>query len=204
MTELEFFEKINNHREWCKNLAEGNGGFNIQRGQAKVMSGYVEDLFALYLAKKINKQDLQFLVDKTTSLRFSKNGRATTFKPDVSIITSDNVLTEYYDLKTNLGWNRDIENYIKKKSEFISKIRGRNGWIHFSKDNIQEIAFSENLKYKMVVIHGWNINENQLNRNIEVVKEFDNVELYILYDHYNQRNNIEDFNRLYDFESLDK
>ncbi|MDM1362502.1 hypothetical protein [Myroides marinus] len=204
MTELEFFEKINNHREWCKNLAEGNGGFNIQRGQAKVMSGYVEDLFALYLAKKINKQDLQFLVDKTTSLRFSKNGRATTFKPDVSIITSDNVLTEYYDLKTNLGWNRDIENYIKKKSEFISKIRGRKGWIHFSKDNIQEITFSENLKYKMVVIHGWNINENQLNRNIEVVKEFDNVELYILYDHYNQRNNIEDFNRLYDFESLDK
>lgn len=204
MTELEFFEKINNHREWCKNLAEGNGGFNIQRGQAKVMSGYVEDLFALYIAKKINRQDLQFLVDKTTSLRFSKNGRATTFKPDVSIITSDNILTEYYDLKTNLGWNRDIEKYIKKKSEFISKIRGRKGWIHFSKDNIQEITFSEKLKYKMVVIHGWNINEKQLNRNIEAVKEFDNVELYILYDHYNKRNNIEDFNRLYDFESLDK
>lgn len=204
MTELEFFEKINNHREWCKNLAEGNGGFNIQRGQAKVMSGYVEDLFALYLAEKINKQDLQFLVDKTTSLRFSKNGRATTFKPDVSIITSDNVLTEYYDLKTNLGWNRDIEKYIKKKSDFISKIRGRKGWIHFSKENIQEITFSENLKYKMVVIHGWNINENQLNKNIELVKKFENVELYILYDHYNQRNNIEDFNRLYDFESLDK
>ncbi|MDM1402192.1 hypothetical protein HX033_16095 [Myroides odoratimimus] len=204
MTELDFFEKINKHRDWCKDLAEGNGGFNIQRGQAKVMSGYVEDLFALYIAKKINRQDLQFLVDKTTSLRFSKNGRATTFKPDVSIITSDNILTEYYDLKTNLGWNRDIEKYIKKKSEFISKIRGRKGWIHFSKDNIQEITFSEKLKYKMVVIHGWNINEKQLNRNIEVVKEFDNVELYILYDHYNKRNNIEDFNRLYDFESLDK
>lgn len=204
MTELDFFEKINKHRDWCKDLAEGNGGFNIQRGQAKVMSGYVEDLFALYLAKKINKQDLQFLVDKTTSLRFSENERATTFKPDVSIITSDNVLTEYYDLKTNLGWNRDIESYIETKSDFISKIRGRKGWIHFSKDNIQEITFSEKLKYKMVVIHGWNINEKQLNRNIEVVKEFDNVELYILYDHYNKRNNIEDFNRLYDFESLDK
>ncbi|MGG5600626.1 hypothetical protein ACPDHJ_12610 [Myroides sp. C8-3] len=204
MTELDFFEKINKYRDWCKNLAEGNGGFNIQRGQAKVMSGYVEDLFALYLAKKINRQDLQFLVDKTTSLRFSKNGKATTFKPDVSIITPDNVLTEYYDLKTNLGWNRDIEKYIKTKSDFISKIRGRKGWIHFSKDNIQEITFSEKLKYKMVVIHGWNINENQLNKNIEVVKEFENVELYILYDHYNKRNNIEDFNRLYDFESLDK
>lgn len=201
MTELDFFKKIQIHRDWCKNLAEGNGGFNIKRGQAKVMSGYVEDLFALYLAERINRNDLQFLVDKSTSLKFSPKGKATSFKPDVSIINSDNVLTEYYDLKTNLGWNRDIENYIKKKSEFISKIKGRKGWIHFSKDNVQEITFSENLKYKMVVIHGWNINQEQLNKNIELVKEFENVDLYILYDHYNQRNNIEDFNRLYDFES---
>lgn len=201
MTELDFFKKIQIHRDWCKNLAEGNGGFNIKRGQAKVMSGYVEDLFALYLAERINRNDLQFLVDKSTSLKFSTEGKATTFKPDVSIINSDNVLTEYYDLKTNLGWNRDIEKYIKKKNEFISRIRGRKGWIHFSKYNVQEITFSENLKYKMVVIHGWNINQEQLNKNIELVKEFENIDLYILYDHYNQRNNIEDFNRLYDFES---
>lgn len=54
MTEEVFFERIQKHKHWCKNLAEGNGGFNIQRGQAKVMSGYVEDLFALYLAERIN------------------------------------------------------------------------------------------------------------------------------------------------------
>lgn len=97
-------------------MAAGNGGFNIQRGQAKVLSGYVEDLFALYLAERINRKDLQFIVYKSTSLKIpNKHKATTTFKPDVSIITSDHVFTEYYDLKTNLGWNRDIEKYIKKK-----------------------------------------------------------------------------------------
>ncbi len=196
-----FFGKIQEHKKWCKDLAAGNGGFNIQRGQAKVMSGYVEDLFALYLAERINRKDLQFLVDKSTSLKMPYKHKATTFKPDVSIITSDHVLTEYYDLKTNLGWNRDIEKYIKKKNDFITEIRGCKGWIHFGKDNNQEITISESLKYKMVVVHGGNINQEQLNKNIELVKSLENVELFILYDHYNQRFNIEDFNRLYDFES---
>jgi len=202
MTEEDFFRKIKKHQKWCKDLAEDKGDFKVRRGQAKVMSGYVEDLFAVYLAKRINRYDLQFLVDKTTSLKFSDNGKATTFKPDVSIINSENVMTEYYDLKTNLGWNRDIEMYIKQKNDFISKIRGRKGWIYFSKEEIQHITFSDKLKYKMVVVFGGNINQKLLARNIEIVKEYKNVELYILFDHYNNRNNIEDFNRLYDFESL--
>ncbi|TPD65919.1 hypothetical protein [Flavobacterium microcysteis] len=201
MTEQDFFDKIASHRNWCENLAEGNGDFNIKRGQAKVSSGYIEDLFALYLAKRINRKDLQFLVDKTTSLRFSKNGKATTFKPDTSIINSENTLTNYYDLKTNLGWNRDIEKYIYHKNEFINKIKGRTGWIHFSKKEIQSITFSNDLKYKMVVVHGWNISQEQLNKNIELVKNFENIEFYILYDHYNNRINTEDFDRLYDFKS---
>lgn len=202
MTEIEFLQKVWDHQKKCKELAEGDGGYNIIRGQAKVSSGYIEDLFALFLAKRINRKDLRYLVDKTTSLRYSKNGKATTFKPDLSIIDEENILTEYYDLKTNLGWNRDLEKYIKKKNEFVSKIKGRNGWIHFDKNNVLDIKFSETLKYKMVVIHGGNINETQLNKNLELVQDLEHVELYILYDHYNKRNNIEDFNRLYDLESL--
>ncbi len=202
MTEVEFLQKIWDYQMKCKELADGDGGFNIIRGQAKVSSGYIEDLFALFLAKRINRNDYRYLVDKTTSLRYSKNGKATTFKPDLSIINSDNELTQYYDLKTNLGWNRDLENYIKKKNEFVSKIQSRNGWIHFDKNNVLDIKFSKTLKYKMVVIHGGNINETQLNKNLELVHNLEHVELYILYDHYNQRNNIEDFNRLYDLESL--
>lgn len=199
MTEKEFFDKIWVFQKKCKELSEGDGGYKIRRGLAKVSSGYIEDLFAVYLAKRINRHDLEYLVDKSTSLRYSKNGRAITFKPDISIINEDNILTEYYDIKTNLGWNRDIEKYITEKNKFMEKIKGREGWIYFSTDEKKLITFSSELKYKMVVIDGGNINQTLLNKNIEVVKQFENVELYILYDQNNKRINSEDFHRLYNF-----
>lgn len=180
MTSEEFVEKIHIHTRNAKNLIEGNGGFNIKRGMAHVTSGYVEDLFSLYLAKKLNRLDLQYLVDKVTSIRFSKNGKATTFKPDLSIINSENILTHYFDLKTNLGWNRDLAAYLKTKNDFINKIKGHKAWIHFDKDNIQDITISEKLKYKMVVIYGWNINKDQMEENIRLAGEYENVELFVL------------------------
>jgi hypothetical protein len=180
MTQEEFIEKIRLHTKDAKNLIAGDGGYNIYRGMAHVTSGYVEDLFALYLAKKLNRMDLQYLVDKVTSIRFSKNGKATTFKPDVSIINSENVLTHYFDLKTNLGWNRDLAIYLKTKNEFINKIKGKKAWIRFDKENIQAITISSKLKYKMVVIYGWNINKSQMAENIRIASEFENVELFVL------------------------
>ncbi|MRX38486.1 hypothetical protein GJU43_04310 [Flavobacterium sp. LC2016-23] len=180
MTQEQFVEKIHLYTQNAKNLIEGDGGYNIQRGMAHVTSGYVEDLFALYLATKINRLDLQYLVDKVTSIRFSKNGKATKFKPDLSIINSENILTHYFDLKTNLGWNRDLASYLKTKNEFINKIKGKNAWIHFDKDNVQGIKISEKLKYKMVVVYGWNINREQMAQNIRIAKEYENVELFIL------------------------
>jgi len=199
MTQEEFVEKIHDYTRNAKKLIEGDGGFNIKRGMAHVTSGYVEDLFALYLAKRINRMDLQYLVDKVTSIRFSKNGKATTFKPDLSIINSDNVLTHYFDLKTNLGWNRDLASYLKSKNEFINKIKGKKAWIHFGKDNDQVIHISEKLKYKMVVIYGWNINKEQMEQNIRIASEYENVELFVL-------NNLDDNKTLIigdiDFERL--
>lgn len=180
MTQEEFVEKIHLYTRNAKRLIEGDGGYNIKRGMAHVTSGYVEDLFALYLATKINRSDLQYLVDKVTSIRFSKTGKATKFKPDLSIINSENVLTHYFDLKTNLGWNRNLTSYLKIKNEFINKIKGRNAWIHFGKDNVQEIQIYEKLKYKIVVVYGWNINKEQMEENIRIATEYENVELFIL------------------------
>ena len=195
MTEEEFFQKVWNHQKECKQLSEGDGGYNIKRGMAKVSSGYIEDLFALYLAEKRKSEDL-YLIDKVTSMKFSKNGKSTTFKPDLSLINADNILFGYFDIKTNLGWNRDIDEYMKKKNHFISKIKGRKGWIRFSKNEVLNIEFNQKLKYKMVVIDGGNINELQVEANKKCIEKYENVELYILYDHYKNRINIEDFERL--------
>jgi hypothetical protein len=104
MTKEEFIGKIHQHRKNAENLMEGDGGYKIKRGMAHVISGYVEDLFALFLASNIGNKDLEFYVDKVTSIRFNKNKKAKSFKPDLSII-NNNTLTHYFDLKTNMGWN---------------------------------------------------------------------------------------------------
>jgi hypothetical protein len=167
---------------------------------AKVISGYTEDLFALYLATKINRKDLLYLVDKVTSIKFSPKGETTSFKPDVSIINEQNVLTHYYDIKTNLGWKRDLTEYLKEKNVFIDKIRGRKAWIRFSKDNTMHITISPRLKYKMVVLYGGNINKDQMLENIRLANSYENIELYILHQPQEDKSNLisfQDFNRLH-------
>ena len=179
MTNQEFVDRINKEYQKANNLSGGNGGYNILRGTAHSVSGYMEDIFALYMANRINNNSIQYLVDKLISIRFGEKGRSTTFKPDLAILENSE-LKEYFDLKTNLGWNRDLEKYLTKKNELIRKIKGRNGWIHFSKENIQEITYSSELKYKMVVFNGWNINPDQLIKNIAFASQLENVEIFIL------------------------
>ncbi|WP_459211408.1 hypothetical protein [Aquimarina rhabdastrellae] len=64
MTEVQFFEKVHQKYKDSNHLLEGDGGFNIKRGMAHVMSGYLEDLFALYIAQKVNRKDVEYFVDK--------------------------------------------------------------------------------------------------------------------------------------------
>jgi len=200
MTAQEFVDKVNQQYFIAHNLHEGDGGYNIIRGMAHTVSGYLEDVFALYMAQKIDNKNFQYLVDKVLSIRFSKNGKATTFKPDLTIL-NDSVVTHYYDLKTNLGWNRDLEKYLKQKNDLIERIKGRDGWIHFSKENVQNITFSKNLKYEIVVFNGWNINPEHLSINVNFAATLENVEFHVL----NNWNKAEDkmsidlkaFDRLY-------
>jgi hypothetical protein len=180
MTKEEFIEKIQQYRQEAEKLMEGNGGYKIKRGMAHVISGYVEDIFALFLASNIGNKDLEFFVDKVTSIRFEKNEKAKSFKPDVSII-NNNTLTHYFDLKTNMGWNREFITYLEEKNQFIESLRGKKAWIRHSKDLIQEIKIKENVIYQMVVVFGWNINQRQLRDNLEIAKKYPNIKVHILY-----------------------
>ncbi len=53
-----------------KFLSEGNGGYHIRRGMAHTVSGYCEDIFALYVALYLNNKKLSFYVDKVSSTKF--------------------------------------------------------------------------------------------------------------------------------------
>jgi len=180
MTKHEFIEKVQNHRDQAGKLMEGDGGYKIKRGMAHVISGYVEDLFALYIAKNIGDEKHEFYVDKVTSIRFNPKEKAKSFKPDLSIIKK-NVLTHYFDLKTNMGWNRDFGEYLQNKNDFIEKLKGRDAWIHWEDGN-QLIKISEDLKYQMVIVFGWNINQNLLMSNLKKAKEYSNIEIHVLYE----------------------
>lgn len=179
MTNQEFVDKINEKYNVAKELIEGNGGYSIQRGTAHPVSGYLEDLFALYIASRINKNTYQYFVDKLIAIRLNNKGRALTFKPDLAVL-ENNEIKEYFDVKTNLGWNRDLKQYLIEKNELIEKIKGKNGWIYSSKENVLNITFSNALQYKVVVFNGWNINSKQLNANIEFADQLENTKIFIL------------------------
>lgn len=179
MTSLEFIQKFNDYGHKARHLLVEDEGFPIKRGMAHSISGYAEDLFALFVAKKINRKDLQFLVDKVMSVRLAGSTKAKSFKPDLAIIDS-NVLTHYFDLKTNLGWNRDFIGYLHGKNEFMRQLKGSHPWVNFPKLPDQHLTVSESCIYQMVVIYGANINQDFLKSNLEHAKQYEFVKVHVL------------------------
>jgi hypothetical protein len=168
---------------------------------AHTMSGYLEDLFALFIATKISRHDLEYLVDKVTSIRFNESEKAISFKPDLMII-ENNIMTHYFDLKSNLGWNRDAENYLIEKNNFIQKLKGRNAWITDKVDkSVKRIIISEDIKYHMVVIFGGNINKKLMDNNIKVGAELEYVKIDVLHNKRKDESisaiNYDAFNNIY-------
>lgn len=182
MTHQEFFDKIENHRLASSTLLVKPGRHQITRGMAHVISGFVEDLFALFVAEKLNQQSLKYYVDKVISFRPTDNSKAKSFKPDLAII-NNGTLTHYFDVKTNMGWNRHFEAYLLEKNNFIGSLKGRQAWIHHGKTNQEKetIHLSKNLKYHMVIIYGWNINQDLLKKNLAAASQFQHVKVSVLY-----------------------
>jgi hypothetical protein len=185
MTQQEFVNQISIVYRDARNLLVDKGDHDILRGTAHSVSGYMEDAFAVYMATRINKKAFQYIVDKLVCFQQAEKNKTLTFKPDLAIIDSG-LLTHYYDLKTNLGWSGDFKKFLIAKNELIEKIRGNEGWItfpHIDEQNPkikQLIRFAENLKYKVVVYDGWNINQDQLNNYLKLATTLKNVEMCVL------------------------
>lgn len=181
MTEIEFFEKIHQKYKESNLLMEGDNGFQIKRGMAHTVSSYLEDLFAVFIATKINRRDIAYYVDKIISIRFNEGEKAKSFKPDLMIINNGQ-LTHYFDLKSNLGWNRDAQEYLTNKDAFIKKIKGRPAWIRDKYDkSVQHLEISEDLKYHMVVVFGGNINQKTMDTNIHLAQNLKHVSIDVLH-----------------------
>lgn len=157
MSSEEFIEKIIEAYVKARQLTYGNGGYDLNRGMSHSSSGHAEDLFGLYLAKFLDRQDLTFLVDKVISVRVPGEKKVTSLKPDLAII-SEGVLIGYFDLKMDLGWNRHIQPYLLDKVKLVNKLRGNTAWYKKGGSKVT-LKVSDSLIYQIVVLSGHNINQ---------------------------------------------
>jgi len=183
MTGKEFIAQIRETYVDARKLIHGNGGYNIWRGMSHSNSGNTEDLFAKFIAENIGDHSLTFLVDKPITTRFPDIKRAITFKPDLSIFKGD-LLTHYFDLKMDLGWNRNIENYLLEKNKFLEelkmqKVRGQDVWYRNGKE-VQGIQISNQLKYHIVIVSAENGSKSAFEKNVRMAEQLDHVEMYVL------------------------
>ncbi len=70
----------------------------------------------------------------------------------------------------------------------IERLRGSKAWITRNKKRELEFEFSRNLKYEMVVLFGWNINQDQLKANSQIAKGLPHVEMYVLFTQNEETN----------------
>lgn len=202
-----------------RELIEGNGGFNIRRGMSHVIAGYCEDLFALYVAKYVGSTEVKYYVDKVIKTKFEHEEKSKTFKPDLAIVDKNNVLTHYFDLKTDLGWIRNMESFLKEKNTLIvnliqnkkATITSKKDWLKnidshgninlintvYKVDEKLDIKISDDLKYYIVVVFGGNISAEKMQNISNIIENagYNKIELYILKPKDNE---------LYDKKAFDK
>lgn len=178
MSSEEFIEKIIEAYVNARNLTFGNGGYDLRRGMSHSSSGPAEDLFGLYIAKFLDRQDLIFLVDKVISVRVPGDKKVTSLKPDLAII-SDGVLIGYFDLKMDLGWNRHIQPYLLDKVKLVNKLKGNTAW-YKREGNKVSLKVSDSLIYQMVVLSGHNINKDLLASHSLFCTEQQDLKFYVL------------------------
>jgi hypothetical protein len=169
-------------------LKYGDGGYQIARGMAHSVAGWVEDAFALYVAEELSDRSNQYYVDKVVSYKFEGMDKSKSFKPDVLCLKQGEnnqlVATHMFDLKTDLGFNRmGFDDFIRNKQEFIQKIRGNPVWTSVQGQNgYEKIDFhiSSAIQYTIVVVIDWNMDKGDLQGLVDLANQTDEVNMYIL------------------------
>ncbi|WP_282773622.1 hypothetical protein [Phaeodactylibacter xiamenensis] len=179
MTNEAFINEIIAQYAKARTLTFGDAGYNIRRGKSHSIAGIAEDLFATLIAQKLKDKNLLFLVNKVFSVRIPGVKRAKSFQPDIAIV-KNNVLTHIFEIKMDLGWNRNPKQYLIEKNNFIQQMKDHalKPWFH--KTDEVPIEVSKNLAIQVVVLSGKNIGQKKLDRIQLDIEPLENIELYIL------------------------
>ena len=158
---------------------------NVKRGRSHSVSSKVEDLFAIYIAELLSDRDdtlpdnIELLVDQPFTYHTDKTYSV---YPDIAVI-KDNTVIKLFDIKMDLGWNRDFFPFCKEKQELIEEIRGlqvkaKNG---ATKDE-KNYTIDQNVKYNIVIVSNENISKKKRDDNERQIStlEKNNVYVFIL------------------------
>jgi len=150
--------------------------FKIRRGRSRSVSSDAEDMFALFLSKKIDCDCIY--VDQPISI----DGRGVHFYPDIVII-KNNKITSFCDLKMDLGWKRDgLYSFCQKYKEYLALIKDKDCKIRdgITKED-KHYNISSTASFNVVIVSDQNINPKTLKNHLENIKKLGgDVEIYIL------------------------
>mgnify|MGYP000746004541 CR=1 FL=1 len=124
----------------------------IRRGTNGSISSATEDLFANYIAERI--EDVDIYVNQMFTL-----GRKR-FQPDIALVHDKKVLS-VFELKQDLGWKRAQENKIEPYAQQIKDLRDqtRNIPNKFNHEKDRKVTF-RGLKRNFVIISDGNISKD--------------------------------------------
>ncbi len=149
----------------------------ISRGRSHSISSVVEDLFASYLILNDKEID-KILVDQPVFIVGTKS----TFYPDITVVRNGKI-TAFFDLKMDLGWNRDgLSSLCEKDKELVEAIRSKS--CTFKDGSTKErgtYEISDSAVYDIVIISDQNIAKPKLEAQLSEVDALsDFVKVHIL------------------------
>jgi len=183
MTNQDFIYAICGFYKESRKLMVNPGDYNIWRGVSHSISSQSEDLFALFIAEKLNDPSLEFIVDQTMSYK-TPGKKSVQFRPDLAIV-KDGVLTHSIDLKMDMGYKRryfETPEFKKEENKFKTFRKQTFESITYnSNDTKKELKVSPSIKNQIVVISEKNEGKSS-NRTdmIEAINMMDWVSIYYL------------------------
>ncbi len=183
MTNQDFISTICSFYKESRKLIVDAGVYKIWRGVSHSISSQSEDLFALFIAKKLNDSSLEFIVDKTMTYKMPGK-KSIQFRPDLAIINKG-VLTHSIDLKMDMGYKRRYfetpEFEIEEKKFNTFREQTFESVSYRINDHKVELKVSPKIKNQIVVISEKNEGKPS-NRTdmIEAINMMDWVSIYYL------------------------
>mgnify|MGYP001026011637 FL=1 len=183
MTNQDFISTICSFYKESRKLMVDAGDYKIWRGVSHSISSQSEDLFALFIAKKLNDSSLEFIVDKTMTYKMPGK-KSIQFRPDLAIINKG-VLTHSIDLKMDMGYKRryfETPEFVTEKKKFNTFREQTFESVSYRMNNAKvELKVSPKIKNQIVVISEKNEGKSS-NRTdmIEAINMMDWVSIYYL------------------------